>query len=545
MPRNGGAIGKLNSVNFAGIPLMCSCITAGYMNADPRTSKQQEHKAVWLLCLAAAIHVFIFCAAFPVFNQVDEGCHFDLVVRYSHGELPRGLQPMCRESSLYLLTYRSPEFMSRTQDFPDGHYPVPFWRQPGAAQTQAERRNAAIEKAASDWQSLEKLPVWTNYQASQPPLYYSIAGVWWRAGRWLGMTGLWLVFWLRFLNVAFVTALVWTGYRAAREVFPEQIFFTLGVPALIAFIPQQAFYSIQNDVLSPLCFGIAFIFLMRLWRAETPGLALGAATGLAMAATFLAKLTNAPLLAVSAAFIALKILRLHKGGALRRSLPALLSLVAFAAVPALAWLTRTKIAFGDWTGSAAKLQFITWTLKPLDQWLHHPIFTPHGVWTFISDLASSFWQGSEIRWHDNPLDLPAADAVYVILTLSLVILAVLSLLVRAVPMTDFQRTMLWFGLACLSAGAAFLAFLSVIYDFGLCLDPSREHPYLAEGRLILGALIPFLLIYLCGLNYLLRNLQNRLGGASALAAIILFMLASEIAADRAIFSSQYNWYHLF
>jgi len=513
------------------------------MNWKSGMSESQERKTVRLLCLAGAIHVFIFCAAFPVFNQVDEGCHFDLVVRYSHGDLPRGLEPMCRESSLYLLTYSSPEFMH--QPAPDGHYRAPFWTQPSAPQTQAERRSAAFDKATTDWESIQKLPVWTNYQDSQPPLYYVVAGVWWRAGRWLGMTGLWLVYWLRFLNVALVTALVWTGYCAAREIYPEEKLFTLGVPALIAFIPQQAFYSIQNDVLSPLCFGIVFILLMRLWRGERPGLALGAATGMAMAATFLTKLSNAPFLGVSAVFIALKMFRLAKDGALWRSWPAFLLLAICATAPAIAWLAWTKIAFGDMTGSAAKLQFITWTLKPLDQWLHHPIFTPHGLWTFISDLASSFWQGGEIRWHELPLDLPAADAVYVILTLSLLIFAILSLFRDAVPMADFQRSALWFGLACLAAGAMFLAFLSVIYDFGLCLDPSREHPYLAEGRLALGALIPFLLLYLCGLNYLLRGFEYRFGRALALEANILFMLTSEIAADRTVFSSQYNWYHLF
>ena len=45
--------------------------------------------------LVAAVRVAIFTAAFPFFNSVDESVHFDLVCKYSHGELPRGLDRFC------------------------------------------------------------------------------------------------------------------------------------------------------------------------------------------------------------------------------------------------------------------------------------------------------------------------------------------------------------------------------------------------------------------------------------------------------------------
>jgi hypothetical protein len=510
----------------------------------------KERLLAWLLCLAGAVHVFIFAAAFPVFNQLDEGCHFDLVVRYSHGELPRGLQPMCREASLYLLTYRSPEFAARPPNTSDGRFPTPVWLEPGANQTEL------FEHAATDWETAKTLPFWTNYETSQPPLYYTLAGLWWRVGQCLGITGLQLVYWLRFLNVVFVAALVWIGYCVAREVFPGQPLFTLGVPALIAFAPVQAFYSIQNDVLSPVCFGVTFILLMRLWRAERPGIALGAATGLGMAATFLTKLSNVPLLAAAGIFILLKIIRLEKQehrdaalgrpvGAARRSyLPALITLCLCAAVPAIAWVAWLKMAFGDFSGSAAKLHFITWTPKPFSQWWHHPIFTPEGLWTFCSQLVWTSWQGS-LHWHGDLLALPVVDATYSILTLSLLIFALLNLWMRRTMIAEFQRNMLWFSFGLLAAGAAFLAWLSIIYDFGICMDPSREHPYFAEGRLILGAMIPGLLLYLCGLDYFLHFEKKPWTRAMTLPYIILFMLAMEAATDRTVFASQYNWYHLF
>jgi len=44
------------------------------------------------LCVIAAARVFIFSAAFPFFNNVDEQDHADMVVKYAHGYLSRGLR---------------------------------------------------------------------------------------------------------------------------------------------------------------------------------------------------------------------------------------------------------------------------------------------------------------------------------------------------------------------------------------------------------------------------------------------------------------------
>jgi hypothetical protein len=245
-----------------------------------------------------------------------------------------------------------------------------------------------------------------NDEAAQPPLYYTLAGLWWRLGKVCGIEGGHLLYWLRFLNVLFMAALVWLGHAAARTIFPENSFLRLGVPALLAFIPQTAFYAIQNDALSPLCFGAAFILLVKFFQAETPGARLGAAAGLALAATFLTKISNLPLLAVSGIFIALKIAQLARGGKLRRSVSPFAALFYCAALPMVAWLAWTKCNFGDFTGTAAKIRFLGWTHKPFAQWWHHPIFTPPGFWIFIHDLLSTFWQG-EILWHHyQPLALP-------------------------------------------------------------------------------------------------------------------------------------------
>jgi hypothetical protein len=500
--------------------------------SPPAFSESTERKTIFLLCVLAAIHIFIFSAAFPFFNNVDEQFHFDLVVKYSHGDVPHGLETVSDESVRYIVLYGSLEYFGNPTNFPDGKFPPPPWTWP---QTNEKIRNALLAKENA-WRSE------TNHECSQPPLYYALAGLWWRLGQACGFHNGFLLYWLRFLNVIFVAALVWLGYAAARIVLPGNLFLRIGVPALITFIPQTIFYSVNNDVLSPLCFGAAFVLLVKSMNMEIPGVRLGAAAGLALAATFLGKISNLPLLAVAGAVVSLKFLHLLKAGKLRAALPSLIALALCALSPMAVWLAWTKHYFGDFTGSAAKIQFLGWTHKPFAEWRHHPIFTPHGFWIFIHDLLSTFWQG-EFLWHLQPLAFRAIDMIYAISSVVAVIITVIALLPRFTAANAPQRQALWFGFCCFIAAISFLAFLSIIYDFHNCFYPSREHPYFTSGRLMLGALIPFLLLFVHGLDYALKKFGNRVKFL-ILGAMILFMLASEIIIDWPVFSNEYNWFHL-
>jgi len=63
---------------------------------------------ILLFCAVAAIRVFIFSAAFPFFNNVDEQAHVDLVMRYARGDLPRELGHYSSEAAYYISLYGSP-----------------------------------------------------------------------------------------------------------------------------------------------------------------------------------------------------------------------------------------------------------------------------------------------------------------------------------------------------------------------------------------------------------------------------------------------------
>jgi hypothetical protein len=504
-------------------------VNAAAARTPDASTESRERRVVWLWCLLAVVHVFVFSAAFPFFNNVDEQIHFDLAVKYSQGHLPRSLEPISAEAVPYAVLYGSPEFVGFPTNQPGGRFPPPPWRQPldDVRSTLAARTEA--------WHNV------INHEASQPPLYYALAGAWWRLGKLLGFYDGPLLYGLRFLNIGFVIALVWLGYAAARLVFPERPWLRLGVPALLAVLPQTAFYSIQNDVLSPLCFGAAFIGLVKWLRADVPGIRLGALTGLALAAAFLTKISNLPLLAVSGLVVLFKLWGWVKTGRWRAAGPALAALGLCAGLPMLAWLAWCKYVFGDFTGTAAKIQFLGWTPQPPGEWWSHPIFSPQGLWTFISGLLATFWQG-EILWHRQPLAVPVVDAIYAISSMVFVGTAVAALLLRS-PAAP-QRQALWLSFGCVAAAVLFLGFLSILYDFHDCFYPSRGHPYFTSGRLMLGALIPFLLLFLYGLDRALSWGKNRWLRPLVLSGIMLFMLMAELAINGRVFPNAYNWFHL-
>ena len=487
-------------------------------------------KWVWLLCLLAGIHVLIFSAAFPFFNNTDEGEHFDLVLKYSHGDVPRGMDVSSDECIRYFALYSASFYLGSAADA--GEFLPPPWEWP------SQQENTIFQSARKSTRGI------INQESSQPPLYYVLAGAWWRLGGAFGLDGGQRLYWLRFLNVPIVAMVVWLGWLAARLVFPADKFLRLGVPALLAFFPQSAFYSIQNDVLSPVCFGAAFIYLIHLMNEDIPKVRLGIAAGLALAATYLVKPSNLPLVAVSVAMLFFLALKLWRSGKLHPALPTFCWLAACAALPALLWAIWCQKHFGSLTGSRPKVLALGWTLQPFNAWWHHPIFTPHGLWIFLSQLLACFWQG-EMTHHHQPLNRPLVNLFYAVVTLFLLVVALAGLQpCGPAPSAPQRRALVFSFITCLAA-VSFLGFLSVIYDFHDCIYPSREHPFFTSGRLMLGALIPFSLLFVHGLDRVLG--WFKLDDASkfrALGALIFFVLSAEIFTNWPAFADEYNWFHM-
>jgi Predicted membrane protein (DUF2142) len=497
------------------------------MAFDAVKTNRPERILILLLCFIAAIRVSVFSAAFPFFSNVDEDLHFDLITQYSNARLPHNFDRLKDETLNWIVPYASPEFLFSPDQFPAGKFPPPLWKQswPGV--------EPEIVATRAAW-STE-----TNFESSQPPFYYVLASVWWQIGRHIGLTGIQSLYWIRFLNGILIALIVLLGYLIARTVAPERAELRVGVPLLLAFIPQNVFYALNNDVLSPVCFGGLFLCVLQWLRTSRPTIFLGTLTGLAIAATYLTKLSNLPLIVVALVAITAKL-----PPAIRQKPDA--ALVAFAAValcaaiPIGAWIVWTKYQFGDLSGSAAKITLLGWTQKPFADWWQHPIFTLRGLWIFWRDLITSFWRG-EVKWQAQPLSCPVADGFYAISSLALLGPAFLGLRKKA-GLSPFQREA--FGIATLGfiASVGFLAFLSTQFDFGSCINPSRAHPYFTSGRLLSGALIPFALSYVYGIDYLFRRINAALP-LVIVGVIVVFIAASEVMTIRVVFASEHNWFH--
>ena len=487
-----------------------------------------ERGLILLLSFAAALRVFIFSAAFPFFSNIDEDLHFDLVTQYSHSRIPVSFDRLKEETLNWIVPYSSPEFLFPPEHFPDGKFPAPLWKE---SWPKVEPEIASTRAA---W-STE-----INFESSQPPLYYALTSAWWWIGKHIGFTGLQSLYWLRFLNIPLVAMMVWLGYVTARAIAPERVDLRIGVPLLLAFIPQNVFYAMNNDVLSPVCFGALFLCMLQWFRKNSPNFLLGACTGLAIAAATLTKLSNLPLVVIALLLIVARsialVLRTPRTG-----LVALATLILCAAIPVGTWMVWTKFHFGDLTGSAAKIGLLGWTPKPFNDWWQHPIFTARGVSTFWLDLVASFWRG-EVSWHGQPLRWRGADGFYAVSSLLFPAMAVAGLRKEA-GLSIFQRQAIGSAILIFLAGVAFLALLSIQFDFGNCINPSREHPYFTSGRLLSGALIPFAIVYVYGVSWMCRRINPALS-LVVLGLIAMFVTASEILVERAVFASEHNWFHL-
>ena len=486
---------------------------------------QNNRVVIFCLCAVAAAHVLIFSAAFPFYSVVDEQMHVDLVVKYSQGKIPRSFAPADAEASLYLAIFGSPEYLQTA-----GAVPPPAWKQP----SDSVRDQLAAKQYffANQFQ---------NHESSQPPFYYTCAGVWWQLGKALNFDGLGLLYWLRLLNVVFIVVLTVLGWWAARNIFPENDFLQLAVPAFIAVLPQSAFYAVNNDIASPLVFGAVFVLLLKFVAAENPSSRLGAGLGLALAVTFLTKISSLPLLAVAGVFLAWKIVSLVRRGNMRASAAPLALLFFTAALPMAAWMAWCQTGFGDLTGTAQKVKFLNWTEAPFATWLQHPIFTAHGWWFFLKGNLASFWFGEQL-WHRTALANEGANIAVTIVSLGLLAFALVALLSRRSGFTVPQRTAVAFGLAGFASSLAFFALLSVKYDFHDCFYPSREKPFFVSGRLMLGMLVPFLILFAAGLDRLMKNFQSATK-FSLLFLLLGFLLVLEIITAGPVFGSAYNWFH--
>lgn len=493
--------------------------------------ERRELTFVKVLCLLAGLRILIFAAALPFYNNVDEGAHFELICKYSMGHVPKHIEHYSQEASRLLAFTFSPEYYELTPGMTANTLQSPLWQE----------SKYKVERSLEVY--LPYILRKTNHESTQPPLYYVIAGLWFRLGKLLGLGGGHLVYCLKLIDVLVYMPFVWVSYLFARKFYGRNEFVRLGVPLLLVVFPQDVMYSLNNDVLTPLLFGVSFYCLMQILASERKGYGFHLLTGLAVAATFMNKFTNLPILVVLAVVAILRLLRLRGTDRIGQELPKLAAMGAFSAALIAPWLIRNHLVLGDMAGAAAKIQRLGWTPKPFAAIWHHPIFTPKGAIFFWDGLMKTYWRG-EVVWFGKAMAVSGVDLFYVLSTTLFLAASVAALWLLRKTEPQEQRSASGMGLLVFAVSVAFIGILSTLYDYGTCQYPTRAHPFLVSGRLLCGTMIPFAALYLYGLDFILGKIGLAGRRWLVLGAIIAVILLSEIAVTAPAFGSLFNWYHM-
>jgi len=191
---------------------------------------------------------FVFSGGGPVFQQRGRAIHLDLAVKYSQGHIPRSLEPVSAEVVPYATLYGSPEYVGIPANYPGRTISTAHqWTQPLEKVRPACRKNGGV--AGRD----------ETMKRTAAALLHRLAALWWRLGKVCGFHE--RVFaCIGSGSSTFSSLLRWSGWVTWRTIgFPGTRIFTARGSGAAGLHPAKRFYSIPNDVLSPLAFGAAFI----------------------------------------------------------------------------------------------------------------------------------------------------------------------------------------------------------------------------------------------------------------------------------------------
>jgi len=487
-----------------------------------------------LLCAYAGLRILIFSAAFPIFNILDEQAHLLSIRMYAQGQWPgKDLPEVDEESAKLFALYGTWEYLA-SKEMIEHVYPAVY---PAAPMYQLSNQEMYqyVAPRYLHWVNTR------NLEGQSAPLYYLLGAGWYRLGEALGMQAWELAYWIRFLNAAAYVLLVWASYQLVRKVYPKRVFLWFGVPALLAVFPQDVYFGINREVLSAPMTAVALLLMVKtLDEKESkiwPLLLASVLVGL----TFLVDVSNCVLYG---AFALTLWFWARQSSAKPTSKAWIVTGAGFASLllPS-AWMLRNYLVMGDLTGSQAKIEILSWTMKPRGQLLNHPLFSLDGASYFLGNLVRSFWRG-EYLWHAEPMSWPPADWFYLLSSVAMLTAFTVQFFRRWKNKTLMQRLTESQSLLLVLASVLFMAAISLPFDFQKCVNPSREHPFFVSGRIISGALLPFVLMYVAGMEFLLRPIRMWIPAASVLACLLLFITIAEFQVRRSAFLSPYNFFAL-
>ena len=482
---------------------------------DVRSSKARLQKFVVIISIVAGIKILFFSFALPFF-PLDEELHFDAIHKFAAGyKIKRELPSFDVASAELIELYHSPEFLKIP--LPDKPFlPLPWWCTPSQEHLPPE-----LAFRINAWQQLR------NVEIDAPPTYYLIAAQWYKLGRLLGYEGIFILYWVRSLNAIFYIALIILSWLFVKECYPDNSFLQISVPVFLLVFPQDSLlFMIPNAIFAPFM-ALALLLMVKLLKNSTRSIGMYIVAGLVAAFTALLGFGNF-VVVIPLFWIIWASLKNAQPPNRRVVLRKISAMLAAAGAPIVLWTLRNKVVLGNLSGSKTKQQYLDWSIQPVSRMLHHPLFSRHGFSYFISTLSHNFWRG-EMYWHFAPR---TAWIDHFYLWSSIVFCGIFTAMVfrSRADENKTQRFADTTSIIVVLASILFLMAISIPFDFGRCFYPSRALPYFVSGRIIIGILLPFLIMYLRGLQIILERISkkiNPLHVSIGLAALI-FLTETEL-----------------
>ena len=380
-----------------------------------------------------------------------------------------------------------------------------------------------------------------NHESLSPPFYYAVWGIWHKLGNMLGLDK-YSLYWLKILNIFVYVGIMVTAYQLAKMLVPGDVRFRISVLMLLAVFPQDVFYSINSDVPSAMIVALSWLMLINVGYGHCNRKYIWL-TGVIISLAVLTKLSNLPFLVFSLIICGWIIFQWHMQSILRKRWYWLIELGLCSIFPIILWCIYNYFIVGDIFATSGKVEYLGWKVKDLSQIFHHPIFNLSGIKIFLENTLLSFWRG-EFTWHSKHMVSPWMDHFYT--TSSFIFFASSPLIFLKASKENRDR---YYFLLCCSflliiGYFSFLALISVIYNYGKCWYPSESYPYMTSGRLIIGVLVPFVFIYIIGLQSILKLLHLDRFLLLVVGCISIAIMLNEVVLTMPAIKSKFNFFGL-
>jgi uncharacterized membrane protein HdeD (DUF308 family) len=343
------------------------------------------------------------------------------------------------------------------------------------------------------------------------------------------------------MNIPLYIALVILAYAIGRRLPYRDHAMAFGVPLLVAFMPQDVFFSLNPDVLTPVFSGIAFLLVIIIVQGKQCNWRHYMLLGVSISAALLTKLANLPLLLMTITLLAVKNIPRTRAGISVRSVGCAAAFFLSLGLPAAVWAIRNFLTIGDWTATSRKIAMLGWKYKSLSDILPHPIFSMSGMSYFLHELFATFWRG-EFVWGLKPLAPSSMDYFYSISTIVLLLIACFYLI--RIHGSPAEKTIVAVSLAGIASALGYMAALSMAFDFGPCAYPSAARPFFTSGRLILCMIFPIFFCYTWTIDIIATTHIRYIRGIFVIIIVCVAMTLCSMYSLSKPLSSAYNFFHI-